>query len=163
MFFARRTESRVTPWHLKDGAQNFGLPQGPQGDEPGIGTGELVANDTKLLYEDIRGRNGIAIPHTSGTRMGTDWRDNDPNLEPVVEIFQGCRTSYEKLGATHVVIEGKDNAHMKQAGYQPEGMVNNAWAKGYKLGIITSSEKLCCFDRVFVRPLLRPLPHQQVF
>jgi hypothetical protein len=23
--------------------------------------------------------------------------------------------------------------------------------------------KLCCFDRVFVRPLLRPLPHQQIF
>ena len=29
---------------------------------------------------------------------------------------------------------------MKQAGYQPEGMVSNAWAKGYKLGIITSSD-----------------------
>ena len=29
---------------------------------------------------------------------------------------------------------------MQQAGYQPEGMVSNAWAKGYKLGIITSSD-----------------------
>ena len=36
--------------------------------------------------------------------------------------------------------EGMDDAHMKQAGYQPEGMVSNAWAKGYKLGIIASSD-----------------------
>ncbi|MBI4875464.1 MAG: hypothetical protein HY822_12595 [Acidobacteria bacterium] len=34
----------------------------------------------------------------------------------------------------------KDDAHMAQAGYQPEGMVNNAWGKGDKLGIITSSD-----------------------
>ncbi len=140
VFFARRSESRVTPWHMRDGAPQWGLPRGPQGDESGIGESQLAENDTKLLYEDIRPRNGIAISHTSGTRMGTDWRDNDPDLEPVVEIFQGCRTSYEKLGAPHVVQEKKDDAHMAQAGYQPEGMVNNAWAKGYKLGIIASSD-----------------------
>ena len=140
MFFAKRSESRVTPWFLKDGAQGFGLPVGPQGDEPGIGTAELTANDTKLLYEDIRRRNGIAISHTSGTRMGTDWRDNDSKLEPVVEIFQGARTNYEQLGAPHVAEAPKDQQHMTVAGYQPEGMVSNAWAKGYKLGIITSSD-----------------------
>jgi len=140
IFFAKRSESRVTPWHMRDGAAQWGLPRGPQGDESGIGEGQLAENDTKLLYEDIRPRNGIAISHTSGTRMGTDWRDNDPDLEPVVEIFQGCRTSYEKLGAPHVVQAKKDDAHMAQAGYQPEGMVNNAWAKGYKLGIIASSD-----------------------
>src|SRR5439155_15026389 len=81
-----------------------------------------------------------AISHTSGTRMGTDWRDNDSKLEPVVEIFQGARTNYESLEAPLVAQEPKDGAHMKQAGYQPEGMVSNAWAKGYKLGIITSSD-----------------------
>jgi hypothetical protein len=140
MFYARRSDSRVTPWNLKQGAQGFGLPRPPQGDEPGIGTGELVANDTKLLYEDIRARNGLAISHTSGTRMGTDWRDNDPDLEPVVEIYQGARTNYEQLGAPHVAEAGRDDAHMQTAGYHPEGMVTNAWAKGYKLGIITSSD-----------------------
>jgi hypothetical protein len=140
MFFAKRSDSRVTPWFLKDGARLFGLGESPHGDETGIGTGELTENDTKLLYEDIRARNAIAISHTSGTRMGTDWRDNDPDLEPVVEIFQGARTSYEKLGEPLVVEQARDDAHMKQAGYQPQGMVNNAWAKGYKLGIITSSD-----------------------
>jgi hypothetical protein len=110
------------------------------GDEPGVGTGDLVENDTRLLYEEIRPRNGIAIPHTSGTRMGTDWRDNSPDLEPVVEIFQGARTNYEQLGAPLVADPQKDAQHIANAGYQPEGMVSNAWAKGYKLGIITSSD-----------------------
>ncbi len=140
VFFARRSESRVTPFHLRTGAKGFGLGASPHGDEPGIGTGEVVSNDTKLLYDDIRPRRGLAISHTSATRMGTDWRDNDPGLEPVVEIFQGSRTNYEQLGAPHAAEEPRDAAHMKQAGYQPAGMVSNAWAKGYKLGIITSSD-----------------------
>jgi len=140
MFFVRRSDAKITPFHMREGFQNFFLGQSLMGDEPGIGSGDLVANDTKLLYEEIRKRNAIAISHTSGTRMGTDWRDNDPDLEPVVEIFQGARTNYEKLGSPYVVEESRDAAHMKQAGYQPEGMVNNAWAKGYKLGIVTSSD-----------------------
>lgn len=140
MFYAKRSESRVTPFHLKEDAALFGLGENPIGDEPGVGTAELVENDTRLLYEEVRRLNGIAISHTSGTRMGTDWRDNDPELEPVVEIFQGARTSYEQLGFPYVVIQGKDDQHMARAGYQPLGMVNNAWAKGYKLGIITSSD-----------------------
>jgi hypothetical protein len=140
MFFAKRSDAKVTPFHMRAGVKPFALGESPLGDEPGIGFGDLVANDTKLLYEEIRPRNGIAISHTSGTRMGTDWRDNDPDLEPVVEIFQGARTNYEQLGAPYVVKEGTDDEHMRVAGYQPEGMVENAWAKGYKLGIITSSD-----------------------
>jgi hypothetical protein len=140
VFFARRSESRVTPFFLREGVKAFALGASPMGDEPGVGTGDLVANDTKLLYEEIRARNGIAISHTSGTRMGTDWRDNDPELEPVVEIFQGARTNYEQLGAPFVAEPVRDAQHITRAGYQPEGMVANAWAKGYKLGIITSSD-----------------------
>ena len=124
----------------KKGAEGFGLPLTAQGDEPGVGSGELAANDTKMLYEEIRGRNGISIPHTSSTRMGTDWRDNDAKLEPVVEIYQGARANSESLDAPFVVKAPKDQGLMTLAGYQPEGMVSNAWAKGYKLGIITSSD-----------------------
>lgn len=140
MFFAKRSDSRVTPFFLKSGAEQWFLGENVQGDEPGVGSGDLVANDTKLLYEEIRSRNAIAISHTSGTRMGTDWRDNNPDLEPVVEIYQGARTNYEQLEAPLVAEPTKDGPHVKQAGYQPEGMVSNAWAKGYKLGIITSSD-----------------------
>ena len=140
IFYAKRSESRVVPFFLKEGAEGFNLPLTAQGDEPGVGTGELADNDTKMLYEEIRARNGIAISHTSATRMGTDWRDNDPQLEPVVEIYQGARTNYESLDAPLVAQASKDQVHMDTAGYQPEGMVSNAWAKGYKLGITSSSD-----------------------
>ncbi len=140
VFFVKRSDSRVTPFFLRAGAKQWFLGLNPQGDEPGVGSGDLVENDTKLLYEDIRNRNALAISHTSATRMGTDWRDNDPDLEPVVEIFQGARTNYEKLDAPHAAIPEKDGPHVKQAGFEPAGMVNNAWAKGYKLGIVTSSD-----------------------
>ena len=140
IFFARRSDSKVTPWFYKEGVKAFSLPIGPQGDESGIGSGDVAENDTKMLYEEMRGRNALAISHTSGNRMGTDWRDNDPKLEPVVEIFQGCRTNFESLEAPWVADEKKDAQHIQQAGYEPKGMVSNAWAKGYKLGITSSSD-----------------------
>ena len=65
-----------------------------QGLRPTVGARkqQLVENDVKLLYDELRKTSGIAISHTSGTEMGTDWSDNDPVLEPVVELYQGCRT-----------------------------------------------------------------------
>ncbi|MCX7012442.1 MAG: hypothetical protein NTW86_07760 [Candidatus Sumerlaeota bacterium] len=109
------------------------------GERPGIGSGDLLADDTKLLYKDVHDTNGIAISHTSATRMGTDWRDNDPEVEPVVEIFQGCRTSYEYEGAPRADKPPKQG-EASRSGYQPLGFVWNAWAKGYRLGVITSSD-----------------------
>ena len=55
--------------------------------------------DTKLLYAYLKHFGGICASHTSGTNMGTDWRDNDPTVEPVVEIYQGHRHNYEHPGA----------------------------------------------------------------
>ena len=36
---------------------------------------------------------------TTATQMGTDWRDNDKELEPLVELYQGDRVSAEYEGA----------------------------------------------------------------
>mgnify|MGYP000060690062 CR=1 FL=1 len=36
--------------------------------------------------------------------MGTDWRDNNAKVEPIVEIYQGCRQSYEMPGATPISV-----------------------------------------------------------
>jgi hypothetical protein len=72
--------------------------------------------------------------------MGTDWRDNNPAVEPVVEIYQGERTSYEKEAAPLAADPARDAAEIKTSGYEPAGMVSNAWAKGYKLGAIASSD-----------------------
>jgi len=97
---------------------------------------DLVDNDTKLLYDDIRKTGGISIPHTSATNMGTDWRDNDPEMEPVVEIFQGARASYE-----HEDAFGAPKPDGGRSGaYQPKGFIWNAWAKGYRLGTIACSD-----------------------
>ncbi|MBW3542021.1 MAG: hypothetical protein KY476_17265, partial [Planctomycetes bacterium] len=50
------------------------------------GTPEEGAPDIKLLYAYLKHFDSICAIHTSGTSMGTDWRDNDPEVEPVVEI-----------------------------------------------------------------------------
>ena len=94
----------------------------------------------KMLYEYLRQRNGIAVSHTSATNMGTDWRDNDPAVEPLVEIYQGDRVSAEHEGAPRAAYAG--NLTAQPGGYRPAGFVWNAWAKGYKLGVQASSDHL---------------------
>jgi hypothetical protein len=107
---------------------------------PGIGSGAVLDNDTKLLYEYLHRSGGIAISHTSATSsMGTDWRDNDPGVEPIVEMYQGARNSSETLGAPRV--HSADEAPEKApGGFQQAGLVWNAYAKGYRLGTITASD-----------------------
>lgn len=107
---------------------------------PGVGAGNLVSNDTKLLYEYLRKTGGIAISHTSTTSsMGTDWRDNDREIEPVVEIYQGARNSAEAKGAPRV--HGEDEPpDAAPGGFQKAGYLWNAYAKGYRLGITSSSD-----------------------
>ena len=83
---------------------------------------------------------GVTIPHTSATEQGTDWRDNDPELEPVVEIFQGARTSYESSRGPLDARIDVDDEHIREAGYFPVGFVTEAWKKGYRLGVIASSD-----------------------
>jgi hypothetical protein len=107
---------------------------------PGVGTADVLKDDTKLLYQYLGKTGGLAISHTSGTSMGTDWRDNDPDIEPVVEIYQGARNSYEVVGAPRVHDISKLPAADAPGGYEAAGMVWNAWAKGYRLGNISSSD-----------------------
>jgi hypothetical protein len=94
----------------------------------------------KALYEYLKRYDGIAISHTSSTNMGTDWRDNDPEVEPLVEIFQGDRISSEYEGAPLAAYSG--NPASAPGGFRPAGYVWNAWAKGYKLGVQASSDHL---------------------
>ncbi len=136
VFFADRS-GEVTPFFMRD-MSGYALGKNPIGDMPAIGTANVVRDDTKHLYEAVRRMGGIAISHTSGTRMGTDWRDNDPEIEPVVEIMQGARTNYEYVGAPLSAKSGE--AADAPGGYQPIGMVRNAWNKGYRLGITVSSD-----------------------
>lgn len=97
-------------------------------------------NSGQVLYPYLRERGGICFSHTSATGMGTDWRDNDPELEPLVEIFQGDRTNYERLGAPWSA--DANDTGTQEGGFQPLGYVNLALAKGYKLGFQASSDHL---------------------
>jgi hypothetical protein len=94
-------------------------------------------NTGSILYPYLRRTDGIATSHTSATPQGTDWRDNDTAVEPVVEIYQGFESNYEAPNAPRAWKEGDKPVH---TGLRPAGYVWNAWAKGYKLGVQSSSD-----------------------
>jgi hypothetical protein len=91
--------------------------------------------DTQMLYRYLDQFDGICASHTSGTDMGTDWRDNNPKLEPIVEIYQGCRQSYEMPDAPR-----SNTADNSIGGWRPMGLVSLALKKGYRLGFQSSSD-----------------------
>jgi len=95
------------------------------------------APDTQMLYRYLRQYKGIVASHTSATQMGTDWRDNDPILEPIVEIYQGERQNYEMPGAPRSIDESR-----AIGGWRPLGFVSLALKKGYRLGFEASSDHI---------------------
>jgi len=107
------------------------LPRLPRVDESAPGT----APDTQMLYAYLRYFNGIVGSHTSATGMGTDWRDNDPQREPVVEIYQGLRQNYEMPEAPRANREADSIG-----GYRPKGYVSLALQKGYVMAFEASSD-----------------------
>ncbi len=112
------------------------LPRIPGGKGPLYGTPEEGSPDIKTFYAYLKHFGGICASHTSGTSMGTDWRDNDPEVEPVVEIYQGLRQSYEHEGAPATAKDAQDSI----GGYRPLGFIWNALMKGYRLGFEVSSD-----------------------
>ncbi len=98
------------------------------------------AEGAARLYQYLKATGGIAMSHTSATNMGTDWRDNEPEAEPLVEIYQGDRTNYEYEGAPRSAIGSRPD--YQPGGYRPAGYVRNAWAKGHRLGVQASSDHL---------------------
>jgi hypothetical protein len=109
------------------------LPRLPKMTEDSTGP----APDTQMLYKYLRYFNGIVASHTSGTNMGTDWRDNDRDVEPIVEIYQGDRQNYEMPDAPR-----SNSANDSIGGWRPKGFVNLALEKGYMLGFEASSDHI---------------------
>ena len=93
------------------------------------------APDTQMLFKYLKQFNGVCASHSSATDMGTDWRDNDPVYEPMVEVYQGCRQSYERPGAPRSPTE-QDAI----GGWRPKGFINLALLKGYKFSFESSSD-----------------------
>ncbi len=86
--------------------------------------------DELRLWEALQGRNVLSIPHTIAAGGGTNFVYNDPAMEPLLEIYQGCRLSYEADGAPRV------NSQERHAA----GYAQSALEKGYKIGFIASSD-----------------------
>jgi len=93
--------------------------------------------DTQMLYRYLKQFDGICASHTSATDMGTDWRDNDPEVEPFVEIYQGDRQNYERPDAPRA-----PNADYAIGGWRPYGFVNLALEKGIKFAFQSSSDHI---------------------
>ncbi len=134
VFFARRG-ARVTP----------------------ISAGESIGwTGAEGLYAYLRRHDGFAIPHTTGRTSGTDWRDNDARVEPLVEIYQGMRDSYEdptaprpygSAGGLAAVVDAatpvpRASSSEASPSFRRPGFVSAALAKGYRLGFIASSDHI---------------------
>lgn len=100
------------------------------------------ADDAKMFYRYLHELGGVCASHTSATGMGTDWRDNDPVVEPLVEIYQGDRNSYEFQGAPRAGYDPKGMTLPHSiGGWQPLGFLDLALGKkGYRLGFQASSD-----------------------
>jgi len=90
-----------------------------------------VESYAERLYPNLKQHGDIAIAHTTTGNGGTDWRDWDRDAEPLVEIFQGLRGSYEEPSGPAGHRSGRAN-----------GFVQNAWARGRRLGVVASSDHI---------------------
>ena len=78
--------------------------------------------------------------HSLATDQGNDYRDNDPEVEPLVEIYQSYHANYEYEGAPRG--ESANYLAPVHGRFQPPGFYWNALAKGYKLGVESSSDHI---------------------
>ena len=91
-----------------------------------------------ILFPYLEANDGISMPHSSGTAQGTDFADNDPEVEPLLEIFQGYRASYEYMDAP--LAASPQRLREQRSGFNPLGYYWDALAKGYKMGVQASSD-----------------------
>jgi hypothetical protein len=91
-----------------------------------------------ILYPYLKQNRGVCMLHSLATDQGSDYRDNDPEVEPLVEIYQGYHANYEYAGAPRA--ESSEYNVMTHGPYRPAGFYWNGLAKGYKLGIESSSD-----------------------
>ncbi len=111
------------------------------------------APDTNMLYKMLKFYGGQTAAHTGATDQGTDWRNNDPVVETMTEIYQGDRQSYEMPGSPR-----SNSASDSISGYEAKGYVSNALDMGYKLAFEASSDHISThisFTNLWVSSLTR--------
>jgi hypothetical protein len=139
MVYIKRALYTMSPWQAK-------LP---------VGDGEAEISPQELWQ--ILGKNGMdvsIISHTGATGMGTDWdlyEQIDNAVENLVEIYQGCRVSYEGIGTPQPTVGlplktksagGRKPGAGKDFGKYNKGVYQNALQNGYKLGVFANSDHI---------------------
>jgi hypothetical protein len=109
-----------------------------------------LGDDLGILWDAVRTLGGIVIAHTPGDEMGTSWDyDIDLDIEPVVEIYQGCRYSFENYQTTPEFWPNIDqrsnptgNEEIHPDGFYFANLAQRAPSGDFrnKLGIISSSD-----------------------
>jgi hypothetical protein len=119
-----------------------------------------VVNSGSVLYPYLKQNRGICFPHSLATDQGTDYRDNDPEVEPLVEIYQGYHANYEYEGAPRA--ETADYNVSTHGAYRPAGFWWNALAKGLKLGTESSSDHISTHESYTMIYTPSPSRHDMV-
>lgn len=79
--------------HVRRGVFSYRVPKLFISERP-----ELIERDVRGLWAYLRSTRGIALPHSTGTNMGTNWRYHDNELEPVAELYSGDWGGFEAEG-----------------------------------------------------------------
>ncbi len=90
------------------------------------------------LYESLRGIEAFVIPHHGGYPVGVcgkDWDYHDEELTPFVEIYSLHGSSEEPPGIQPILTAGSWMGPGASGGSVQEGL-----ARGYRLGIMASSD-----------------------
>ena len=152
-----RTEKAIDLFHIKDFyTPLFGYERSvryPNGHRNVVfaerGTRTLPISDAEnqgevksgpILYPYLKQHRGICMLHSLATEQGSDYRDNDPEVEPLVEIYQGYHANYEYEGSPRG--ESANYQVLVHEKYEAAGFYWNGLAKGYKLGVESSSDHI---------------------
>ena len=94
--------------------------------------------DLKELYEQLRTKEAIAIPHHTAYKpgfRGKDWNVFDPTISPIMEIFS-CHGSSESIFSP-VPMEQNPSMGPRTSG----GTLVDALDSGHKMGVIGSNDQ----------------------
>jgi hypothetical protein len=122
-------------FHVRRGVFTYRVPKLFISERP-----ELVERDAKGLWAYLRSTGGLALPHSTGTNMGTDWRFRDDQLEPVAELYSGDWGGFEEEGQARAATRDAQGGGFSGRAPFVNGLIWNALGVGYKMGFIASSD-----------------------
>jgi hypothetical protein len=121
--------------HVRRGVFSYRVPKLFISERP-----ELIEKDAQGLWAYLRSTDGIGLPHSTGTNMGTDWRLRDDELEPVAELYSGIWGGFEAEGEPRAATKDAPGGGFSGRAPFVNGLIWNALGVGYRMGFIASSD-----------------------